>query len=300
MASIFCVFLVKIFANPNFLWYTRGEDRSRPPKKGKDCGPEADGRGALTPFARQEAGMKKEDFDKFAEDKLADFDAWLDRLEHFRVTDWEGMPDIELYMDQVVNYMDRQLEPLKMSPEERTLTPAMVNNYVKYRTIPKPNGKKYTKGHMGRLIPLCILKQTLPIPVIGSAIEDFRAILPGREAYDTFADVQNSALQKAVETLKSEDGGDNPGERINNLEIVAFKMAAEAAAYRIVAERILRTVTDLREGEKKMAEEERLAEEKQAEEARRRKEAEKKHAPREAARKGKEEPEKQAGEKTKE
>ena len=35
MASIFCVFLVKIFANPNFLWYTKGEDRSRPPKKGE-------------------------------------------------------------------------------------------------------------------------------------------------------------------------------------------------------------------------------------------------------------------------
>lgn len=226
--------------------------------------------------------MKKEEYRLFTEEKLADFDAWLDRLSRFRVTDWEGLPDIELYMDQVINYMDRQLEPFKVSPEERTLTPAMVNNYVKYRTIPKPNGKKYTKDHMGRLIPLCMLKQTLPISVIGSAIEDFREILSGREAYDTFAEVQNHALEKAVKALKEEDHGETPAERVDNLEILAFKIAAESAAYRIVAERILRTVTDLRGEQKKMEEEEA---------ARKKKEAEKKHLPKESSKKGKEEAE---------
>ena len=50
------------------------------------------------------------------------------RMEQERPTPWEDLPDIALYMDQLISYMPRQLIHFD---EGSTLTSAMVNNYIK-------------------------------------------------------------------------------------------------------------------------------------------------------------------------
>lgn len=54
---------------------------------------------------------------------------------------WEELPDIDLYMDQVLNLVDRYLSPIGVKP----VTAAMINNYVKLNLIPKPIGKRYSR-----------------------------------------------------------------------------------------------------------------------------------------------------------
>ena len=51
-----------------------------------------------------------------------------DRMELERPTPWNELPDIALYMDQLISYMPRQL--IRYG-EEEWLTSAMVNNYIK-------------------------------------------------------------------------------------------------------------------------------------------------------------------------
>ncbi|MBF1332199.1 MAG: DUF1836 domain-containing protein, partial [Mogibacterium diversum] len=72
----------------------------------------------------------------------------VSRLENSRPESWDKIPDIDLYMDQVIGYMKRQHIGLECEGEE-TLTPAMINNYMKSSLLPRAHGKKYDREHIG-------------------------------------------------------------------------------------------------------------------------------------------------------
>ena len=52
----------------------------------------------------------------------------LSRIDHAKL---EALPDINLYMDQVITFMEKELYPTKRHEEDPILTKTMVNNYVK-------------------------------------------------------------------------------------------------------------------------------------------------------------------------
>ena len=59
---------------------------------------------------------------------MQDLDSLLTQLREHRPAAWDQLPDFALYMDQVLNYMDRQVIRFD---EADGLTAAMVNNYTK-------------------------------------------------------------------------------------------------------------------------------------------------------------------------
>lgn len=91
-----------------------------------------------------------------------------EKLAAHRLPRWEALPDLELYMDQVVAVMERFLDIYHACSAEdsRIITPAIINNYVKLKVVPAPNKKRYSKEHLAYLIMVCILKQTLSISSI--------------------------------------------------------------------------------------------------------------------------------------
>ena len=82
------------------------------------------------------------------------------RLQEQRPASWENLPDISLYMDQVLSLMSRQTIHFG---EEDHLTAAMVNNYIKDGVAPRAEGKRYNKTHLAYLTMICVLKQVLPV-----------------------------------------------------------------------------------------------------------------------------------------
>ncbi|MDD3212934.1 MAG: DUF1836 domain-containing protein [Eubacteriales bacterium] len=84
--------------------------------------------------------------------------AFAARLENFSPVPWEMIPDFGLYMDQVVTFVERQCRGLFME-NDRVFTPAMVNNYVKFGLVDRPDGKKYGRGQLAQLMMICVLKQ---------------------------------------------------------------------------------------------------------------------------------------------
>ena len=90
---------------------------------------------------------------------LADF---ISGLATYHIPRYDELPDLPLYMDQVVVLMERYLAPLAPG-EEKPVTPAMINNYVKQGVIPPPVNKKYEKRHLAYLVVVCVLKQVLSI-----------------------------------------------------------------------------------------------------------------------------------------
>ena len=45
---------------------------------------------------------------KFYED-VAKLQSWAKSFREFRANEWDTLPDIDLYMDQVIGYLNRQL-----------------------------------------------------------------------------------------------------------------------------------------------------------------------------------------------
>lgn len=91
-------------------------------------------------------------------------------FEEARPEEWSQIPDIDLYMDQVISYMKRQHIGLEIGREE-TLTPAMINNYIKSGLLPRAHGKKYDRTHIGYLTAICLLKQVVSVREAGKLLE---------------------------------------------------------------------------------------------------------------------------------
>ena len=72
---------------------------------------------------------------------------------------WNELPEIDLYLDQVVNYLEKYLGILSSNDDDKIITKTMINNYVKQGIMPAPEKKKYGKTHIAYLMVICILKQ---------------------------------------------------------------------------------------------------------------------------------------------
>lgn len=83
---------------------------------------------------------------------------------------WELIPDLGLYMDQVITFITRMYEPLYGEAASGYLSPSMINNYVKCRLLPHPEGKKYSREQIALLAMIVALKQV-------ATMEDIRAML---------------------------------------------------------------------------------------------------------------------------
>mgnify|MGYP002614741412 CR=1 FL=1 len=74
------------------------------------------------------------------------------------------VPQLDLYMDQVLTFMDRKLRSaVRPQTEDRVLTKTMINNYAKNRLLPAPVRKKYSKEHILLLLFIYYYKNLLSI-----------------------------------------------------------------------------------------------------------------------------------------
>ena len=89
----------------------------------------------------------------------------LNRIDYIRP---EDVPGIDLYMDQVTTFMDRELASSKRYEEDKILTKTMINNYAKNHLLPPPEKKKYSKEHLLLLIFIYYFKNILSISDIQS------------------------------------------------------------------------------------------------------------------------------------
>jgi hypothetical protein len=75
----------------------------------------------------------------------------------------EDIPNIPLYMDQLLGLFDDFFNDFRRDDQEKILTKTMVNNYVKAKVIDPPIKKKYTKEQLMMLALVYQLKNILPI-----------------------------------------------------------------------------------------------------------------------------------------
>jgi hypothetical protein len=106
-------------------------------------------------------------------------------FENFHCPRWEELPDLGLYMDQVLIVAEGALRPL-FPHDPVVLTSTMVNNYVKQQVLTPSEKKKYRREHLAVLITITVLKRVLSVAEIKFVLD--RLALEGnpRGGYDMF------------------------------------------------------------------------------------------------------------------
>lgn len=165
------------------------------------------------------------------------------KMREERPNSWDSLPDLSLYMDQVVGYMSRQL--IGGTPEER-LTSAMVNNYIKDGHLPRAEGKRYSKTHLAYLTRLCTLKTVLPVKDAGFLV-NFGGDGTVEEEYSAFCEGLDAALSEVAERLPDECEREELAE-------LALELALKSYANKLACQHILTMLDEsgeLTEGKQK-------------------------------------------------
>jgi len=168
--------------------------------------------------------------------------SWFSMLKDHQTPNWDALPDLDLYMDQVITYLERQMKSFAQDEEDRLITSSMINNYVKHELIPRPVQKKYTRDHLAYLIAISILKQVLPITDISNIIRHQTGSMEMEEFYDWFRAIQDDTLHAIARRIEAEVAENNNDGFITRdaLGMLAFRLALEASANILAAKKIIR------------------------------------------------------------
>ena len=155
-----------------------------------------------------------------------DINTLRDDINSWEPVKWEGMPDIDLYMDQVVTYLRRQLALFQDDSEASLVTRSIINNYVKDGIVPRPVNKRYAREQLSALMMACVLKRVLPMQQVKQLLR------PGdQDSYAAFSQGLKKALNREAEALERMEG--------ESLQDLALDYALRAAANCLMADRLL-------------------------------------------------------------
>jgi len=166
------------------------------------------------------------------------------------------MPEIELYMDQLLTFFDMKLGHLKRAEKDKVLTKTMINNYTKDGLLPPPKNKKYNKDHIILLILIFNLKNILSFSDIGllfaAVLKNIEKseddILSLEDIYSTLTDLKKNELadfcatfserfkviREKTLTIESERDRD-----LAELFLTIIMLVAQANAAKRLAEKII-------------------------------------------------------------
>ena len=126
----------------------------------------------------------------------------IEAIDGFRLPRYAQIPDVGLYLEQVVRYVNTHLAPLG----EPELTSSMVSNYVKQGLISSPIKKSYTAEHLARLLFIAVVKPVVPLEGLRMmfSIQEDNYTLP--TAYDYFCDEFENMLSAAFGIAPAREG----------------------------------------------------------------------------------------------
>ena len=164
------------------------------------------------------------------------------RLAQDRPVSWEALPDISLYMDQLIGYMPRQL--IHAGGAEG-LTSAMVNNYIKDGLVPRAQGKRYGREHLVYLTLVAAVKQVLSVRDMKTLMEGVDGPLDAQHLYQTFQDGLDVALKNTREHMERFP------DREENLSGLALSLALRSYADALACRRVVELLRPPEEDKKK-------------------------------------------------
>ena len=152
------------------------------------------------------------------------------RMRTERPVAWEQLPDLALYMDQLISYMPRQLIRFEGGD---ALTSAMVNNYIKDGLLPRAEGKRYGREHLAWLTAICALKSVISMREMAILFAQLEKMdVPVEARYTHFLEQMDKALDKVAKPL-------DPNVERQELASLALSLALDSYASKLACQRVL-------------------------------------------------------------
>ena len=106
---------------------------------------------------------------------------WDRFITNYHLPDWDSIPDLGLYMDQVVVLLVQYLSFIPSIPggKESFVTSSAINNYVRLKIMPAPVKRKYYRVHIAYI-----------------SISDVQKILPADSSEDCVRSVYEAYSEK--------------------------------------------------------------------------------------------------------
>ena len=167
---------------------------------------------------------------------------WENYLEDFRLPHWDELPDMDLYMDQVVMLLQRYLNFL---PEDEhgnaAITASIINNYVRLKIMPPPVKKKYTRVHMAYLIMVCSLKQSVNIPYIQKMLPLGLPETEVRRIYESYAKTHHDVCLAFIQLVRNgaDDVLHSPDAQSEDVERVVYSAAIVSGFSKLLTEKMV-------------------------------------------------------------
>ena len=152
-----------------------------------------------------------------------------EKFQDFHMPRYNEIPDIDLYMDQLLAYIEKVLSPLYVNSQEKILTTSMVNNYVKQGLMPATIKKRYSRDHVVFLIEICLAKQIFPIQEIGKLFTVQNSSFNTQVSYDYICTELENAFKSTFSNapLSKDSSTSNKMERLlvrNTVIAIAHKL----------------------------------------------------------------------------
>ena len=159
-----------------------------------------------------------------------------DDLLKYHCPRWHELPEIELYVDQVVTMLQSNLITLMKDKDVPVVTASMINNYVKQGVLEAPVKKKYNKKHLAYLFVICMFKRMMSISEIGESINIIQKVYSPEDVYNLFCD----EIEKALKTNLTPDGKtENILEKTEIRELATLRAMANAFASSVLVDRLI-------------------------------------------------------------
>ena len=165
----------------------------------------------------------------------------------------DAFPEIDLYMDQVMQLFENKLNYTKRNADDKVLTKTMINNYAKDNLIMKIKNKKYTKNHLILIGLIYNLKGSLSLtdiktiltPIVNSFEKEQE--YPLHDLYQSFLDIYDLNLDdiknssnKIYENISKmvSDKNETLGDYEEKLLLI-FAYTSMSNLYRRMSERLI-------------------------------------------------------------
>jgi len=157
-------------------------------------------------------------------------DDLLKKVNSIHLPRWEELPDIDLYLDQLVTLIEKNLNPYVYDMENPIITKTMINNYVKHGIIDPPEKKKYNRAHISSIFVICILKSVYSMNNVSKLLKLATTNFKIEYSYNKFCELFEQSMKSIFSHKKIEFDKNASDDLIllqNVIQSVAYKIYVE-------------------------------------------------------------------------
>ncbi|MEQ2525920.1 DUF1836 domain-containing protein [Robertmurraya yapensis] len=174
------------------------------------------------------------------------------------------VPEIDLYMDQVIQLFENKFKDSIRNDDEKILTKTMINNYAKSKLFFPIKNKKYSKEHLLLISLIYQLKGALSIHDIKETFKGINRMMADDESfkldrfYSSYLELCNSNVANFKEDIKERvqeanseviDLETNESEYLEKVLLIA-SLVNVSNLYRRAAEQLVDEIIEIEAGKK--------------------------------------------------